>query len=389
VSRSAEPGRRARGGSPGANGIPALLRAAERGDRVALARLLSVVERGGPRAAELARLVAAHDGAAPSTVGVTGAPGAGKSTLVGALVDHWRREGSAAVGVLAVDPTSPVSGGAILGDRVRMRARSLDPGVFIRSMATRGHGGGLSLAVPGAVRLLGVAGFDPVVIETVGVGQVEIDVAHHADTTVVVVTPGWGDAVQASKAGLLELADVFVVNKADLPGAAQARRDLEQMLQMGAAVRGVGQGRVGEEGSAWQPPVVETIATTGEGIDLLARAVDDHRRYLEAHGALEARRRARAAREVRSLVLERLEELLAAALSRDGAVALIEAVAEARLDPSEAAARLLAMLGRSLEGPAAEGPPGAEGPAAAKGTTGAEGEAGEGGTCQSLEDGGP
>ena len=203
-----------------------LLGRAQDGDRVALARLLSYIDRGGVSATAVARL--AYRGEVPYTVGLTGAPGAGKSTLTDGLITAVRGGWPEPLGhevpqvaVLAVDPTSPFSGGAILGDRVRMGQHTLDPTVFIRSMATRGHLGGLSLAVPDAVRLLGAAGLGVVIIETVGVGQMEVDVASAADTTAVVVTPGWGDSMQANKAGLLEVADVFVINKADRPGVAR------------------------------------------------------------------------------------------------------------------------------------------------------------------------
>ena len=230
---------------------------------MALARLLSYVERGGETAMAVAEL--AYRSEVPYSVGLTGAPGAGKSTLTDRLITEVRggwpdAEAIPQVAVLAVDPTSPFSGGAILGDRVRMGQHTLDPTVFIRSMATRGHLGGLSLAVPDAIRLLGAAGLRVVIVETVGVGQMEVDIASAADTTVVVVTPGWGDAMQASKAGLLEVADVFVINKADRPGVREARRDLEQMLDLARP-------------GAWRPEIVETTATGGDGIDELWRAV--------------------------------------------------------------------------------------------------------------------
>ncbi|MGH8980360.1 MAG: ArgK/MeaB family GTPase, partial [Acidimicrobiales bacterium] len=259
-----------------------LLDAAGRGDRVALARLLTIVERGGEASGEIARL--AYAAPAPYTVGITGAPGAGKSTLTNRLVSiargGWPLSGAPPaaaaaeppratepvdqVGVLAVDPSSPFSGGAILGDRIRMQDHAMDPSVFIRSMATRGHLGGIALAVPDAVRVLGAAGVPLVVVETVGVGQMEVEVASAADTTVVVVTPGWGDSMQANKAGLLEVADVFVVNKADRPGVREARRDLEQMLDLSAP-------------SDWRPPGLATVASTGEGMDELWETVARHR----------------------------------------------------------------------------------------------------------------
>ena len=225
----------------------ALLALAQDNDRVALARLISLVERGGEPGLAVARL--AYRSAVPYTVGLTGAPGSGKSTLTDRLITVARTgwggpspEALDQVGVLAIDPTSPFSGGAILGDRVRMQQHALDPSVFIRSMATRGHLGGLALAVPDAIRVLGAAGLPVVIIETVGVGQMEVEVASAADTTVVVVTPGWGDSMQANKAGLLEIADLFVINKADRPGAREARRDLEQMLDLSTL-------------GAWRPPI--------------------------------------------------------------------------------------------------------------------------------------
>ena len=232
------------------------------------------------------------------------------------------------VAVLAVDPTSPYTGGALLGDRVRMQDHATDPGVFIRSMATRGHLGGLTLAVPQAMRVLDAAGKPWVLIETVGVGQVEVEIADAADTTVVVVNPGWGDGVQANKAGLLEIADVFVVNKADRPGVDAATRDLLQMLELS-----------GER--AWVPPIVSTIATEGTGIDALFDAVLAHRAFLEADGSLEQRRRARLADEVRALVLARLAAETDAVCSGPEFDALVARVADRELDPAAAATSLL------------------------------------------------
>ncbi|MEA3217927.1 MAG: GTPase, partial [Acidimicrobiia bacterium] len=223
-------------------------RARERGP---LARLISLVEQGGEGAKEVGRLTYPLAGNA-LTVGLTGAPGAGKSTLVSAIVGVMRGQEIEAA-VLAIDPSSPFTGGAILGDRVRMQDHFLDPGVFIRSMATRGHLGGLALATPAAVRVLDAVGYPQVLIETVGVGQVEVEVAGAADTTVVVVNPGWGDAVQANKAGLLEVADVFVINKSDRAGARETRRDLEQMLDLSQLSAG------------WRPPIIDTVATDATG----------------------------------------------------------------------------------------------------------------------------
>src|SRR4051812_31676303 len=216
-------------------------------------------------------------------IGLTGSPGVGKSTSTSVLVRAFRDAGQR-VGVLAVDPSSPFSGGALLGDRVRMQEHALDAGVFIRSMATRGHLGGLAWATPQALRVLDAAGCDVVVVETVGVGQAEVEVASLADTTVVLVAPGMGDAIQAAKAGILEVADVFVVNKADRDGADQAARDLRHMLSLGER----------REPGDWQPPIVKTVAARGEGIDDVRAALDKHRDWLASTGRLDAKRRLRA-----------------------------------------------------------------------------------------------
>jgi LAO/AO transport system kinase len=310
-----------------------LLDAARAGDRRALARLLSIVERGGSGAHAVGR--AAHPrGGGAYTVGITGAPGAGKSTLTSALVGEIRRTG-ARVGVLAVDPSSPFTGGALLGDRVRMGDHALDEGVFIRSMATRGHLGGLALATPEAIRVLDAAGLAWIVVETVGVGQVEVAIAGAADTTVVVVNPGWGDAVQANKAGLLEIADVFVINKADRDGARETRRDLEAMLALSAGPTGADDG--------WRAPVVATTATTGEGVDELWHEIGRHRARLEDGGQLAARRAARLGDEMRHIVTARLlERATALGHGGDDFAALRDDVAARRLDPWTAADRLLA-----------------------------------------------
>jgi LAO/AO transport system kinase len=285
------------------------------------------VETGGPPAE--AALAALHPATGQAyTVGITGAPGAGKSTITDRLVARVRADGEE-IGVLAVDPTSPFSGGAILGDRVRMQDHATDPGVFIRSMATRGHLGGLALATPQAIRVLDAAGTPWVIVETVGVGQAEVEVAAATDTTVVVVNPGWGDSVQANKAGLLEIADVFVVNKADRPGAEDAERDLVQMLELGAA-------------RAWDPPIVRTVATDGQGTDELWNAVGAHREHLERSGELAHRRRQRMREEVRAIAHARLAADLDARASADGAFDALMARVDAReLDPYSAAAMLL------------------------------------------------
>jgi LAO/AO transport system kinase len=303
----------------------ALLARAQAGDRPSLARLLTIVERGGPEARAVGRLTHPAGGRA-YTLGVTGAPGAGKSTLTNALIREARVAGTS-VAVLAVDPSSPFSGGAILGDRVRMGDHATDEGVFIRSMATRGHLGGLSLATMDAVRALDAAGWPWVVIETVGVGQVEVEVAGAADTTVVVVNPGWGDAVQANKAGLLEIADVFVINKADRPGTDDTRRDLERMLDLTAP-------------SDWRPPVLATTATTGEGVAALWHEVARHRAHLEETGALERRREARVGDELVRIVAALLHERAAAAGGPE-LEDLVAAVARRAKDPWSAAEELL------------------------------------------------
>jgi LAO/AO transport system kinase len=297
--------------------------AARAGDRIALARLLSLIERGGAEAAEIGRLVY-HEGGSAYTVGLTGAPGSGKTTLTSALVAELRRD-QVLVAVLAVDPSSPFSGGAILGDRVRMDRHVLDDGVFIRSMATRGHLGGLALATPQAVRLLDAVGYPWVLVETVGVGQVEVEVAGAADTTVVVVNPGWGDAIQANKAGLMEIADVFVINKADRPGADDTRRDLEQMLDLGGH-------------RSWRAPVVATVATEGDGAAQVWDAVRDHRAFLERDGALAERRSVRLRAEVDQIVVELLR---ARAGGIDGRGEVYQAVIELQLDPWTAATSLI------------------------------------------------
>jgi LAO/AO transport system kinase len=307
--------------------LDALVAGVLSGERRAIARLISLVEDGGSELGAAMKALYPHTGEA-YTVGITGAPGAGKSTLTERLVAHARAAGHK-VGVLAIDPSSPFSGGALLGDRVRMQSHATDPDVFIRSMATRGHLGGISLATPEAVRVLDAAGKDVVVLETVGVGQAEVEITDACDTTVVVVNPGWGDAVQAAKAGLMEIADVFVVNKADRSGARDAVRELKQMLEMSNA--------------PWTPDVVQTIATKNEGIDDLWVAIEKHRAYQEEHGRLTARRRRRVAREIREIVGERLR----AQVEHDAGdllARLTDDVVERRTDPYAAATRLIDAL---------------------------------------------
>jgi LAO/AO transport system kinase len=293
-----------------------------------LGRLVSLVERGGPPAREVGRLVFPLSGDVERVIGITGAPGAGKSTLTDHLITR-ARDAAGAVGVLAIDPSSPFSGGAILGDRVRMQGHALEEGVFIRSMATRGHLGGLALAAPEAVRVLAASGLPTVLVETVGVGQVEVEVAGAADTTVVVVTPGWGDSIQANKAGLLEVADVFVINKADRPGTAETRRDLAHMLDMNT--------EMGE----WRPPIVLTTASSGEGVDDLWSALADHHSYLKSSGLLEDRRRRRLVDELSHVLVRRLESDVRSLSSGERWQEVADQVAGRRLDPYAAADELI------------------------------------------------
>lgn len=304
-----------------------LIERALAGERLAVGRLISLVEDGGAELGAVMQQVYPRTGSSYS-VGITGAPGAGKSTLTEQVVARARRDGLR-VGVLAVDPSSPFSGGALLGDRVRMQSHALDPDVFIRSMATRGHLGGISLATPEAMRVLEAAGKELVIIETVGVGQAEVEITDACDTTIVVVNPGWGDAVQAAKAGLMEIADVFVVNKADRSGAKESVRELKQMLSLSEADR--------------KPEIVQTVATKGDGVDELWGAIRRHRDYQESNGLLEARRKRRIEREIKEIVAERLRRRV-----EDGSRRLLSQLTEdviaRRTDPYSAADRLIASL---------------------------------------------
>jgi LAO/AO transport system kinase len=267
------------------------------------------------------------------TIGITGPPGAGKSTLTDRLIRELRGAGDD-VGVLAVDPSSPFTGGAFLADRIRMQDHATDAGVFIRSMATRGHLGGLSLATPEAIRVLDASGFPYVLVETVGVGQMEVEIAGEADTTLVVLTPGAGDAMQANKAGLLEVADIFVINKADRPGANELERDLGTMLDMDQ--------HMGE----WRPPIVRTIAQSGEGVAELWETIGKHRAYLESSGKLDERRAKRLTEELRHIVVHRLEQKAYEAMGNSGFESLRDAVVSRELDPYTAAEQLLDALDR-------------------------------------------
>jgi LAO/AO transport system kinase len=296
----------------------------------AVARLISLVEDASPRLPEVAAALAPHTGRA-RVIGLTGSPGVGKSTSTAALVAAFRAR-DLRVGVLAVDPSSPFSGGALLGDRVRMQEHATDPGVFIRSMATRGHLGGLAWATPQALRVLDAAGFDVVLVETVGVGQSEVEVISLADTTLVLLAPGMGDGIQAAKAGILEIADVFVVNKADRDGADATVRDLKHMISLGRRDR---------EGPAWRTPVVRTVAARGEGVDDVAEAIDAHHAWLTEHGELARRRTRRASSEIQAIALTRLRSRFGGPSGGTALERLAERVAAGEIDPFAAAEHLV------------------------------------------------
>jgi LAO/AO transport system kinase len=296
------------------------------GDTRALARLLSAVEDDAPRIRSVIKDLLPKTGAA-WIIGLTGAPGVGKSTVTGALVAAFRAA-DLRVAVLAIDPSSPFTGGALLGDRIRMQDHATDEGVFIRSMASRGHLGGLAAATPQAIRVLDAAGFELIIIETVGVGQAEVAIASLADSVAVLLAPGMGDAIQAAKAGILEVADLFVVNKADKPDAQQVVRDLRNMVAL-----------AGRDTGGWKPPIITTVGSSGEGIAELAGRLEAHRDWLQSSRELERRRRARAREEISALAYAALRGRLAA----DGGLDELAArVADGTLDPFEAAEQALA-----------------------------------------------
>jgi LAO/AO transport system kinase len=309
-----------------------LFDAACAGDRAALARVLSLLERGDVVAREVGRM-AYKRGGNGYTVGITGAPGAGKSTLTSAVIKHLRSM-QLEIAVLAIDPSSPFTGGAILGDRVRMQDHATDPGVFIRSMATRGHLGGLSLSTPEAIRMLDAVGRQWILVETVGVGQVEVEIAGKADTTVVVLNPGWGDSVQANKAGLMEIADIFVINKADRKGVEETRRDIEQMLELSDLAH-----------DAWRPPIIATVGNTGEGVTQLWDAIVEHRSIIETSGELQKRRDFRLREELREIVARRLELRAREICTGDKWETLQDGVLDRSIDPWSAADEMLKGVG--------------------------------------------
>jgi LAO/AO transport system kinase len=298
------------------------------GNRRALARGITLVETGGAPAHELLSTIYPRTGHA-HIVGITGAPGAGKSTLVNALALHWRRAGKT-IGIIAVDPTSPFTGGAILGDRIRMQPLGGDPGIFIRSMASRGRLGGIAHATSDAIDLLDAAGFDLVLVETVGAGQSEVEIASAAHTTMVIEVPGMGDDVQAIKAGILEIADIFVVNKADREGADATIRQLRTMMRLGGPPR-----------DGWEPPILPAVAMREEGIAQIAAEVERHLAHLGATGQKAEREHARAAREFQLIVQEAALERMRARLADSGWDTLVAKIAAREIDPYTAADELL------------------------------------------------
>jgi LAO/AO transport system kinase len=301
------------------------------GDPRAVARLISLVEDEAPALREVMAALAPYAGRA-AILGVTGSPGVGKSTTTSALVTAFRADGRR-VGVLAVDPSSPFSGGALLGDRVRMQDHATDSGVYIRSMATRGHLGGLAWATPQALRILDSAGCDVVVVETVGVGQSEVEVAALADTTLVLLAPGMGDGIQAAKAGILEVGDVFVVNKADRDGADQVVRDLRGAIRL--AERSPGD---------WREPIVKTVASKGEGLDEVVAAVDKHRAWMQRGGELDRRRRRRVRDEIEAIAVTALRGRFGDLHGDARLDTLAEKVLAGQIDPYAAADEILAAL---------------------------------------------
>ncbi len=313
--------------------VPALVESARAGSPRAVARLISLVEDAHPALREVMAALAPHSGTA-HIIGITGSPGVGKSTSTNALVAAFRARGQR-VGVLAVDPSSPFSGGALLGDRVRMQDHALDPDVYIRSMASRGHLGGLSWTTPQALRVLDAAGCDVILVETVGVGQSEVEVAGLADTTVVLLAPGMGDGIQAAKAGILEIGDLFVVNKADREGADATVRDIRNMISLGDRT----------EPNLWRPPVLKTVAAQGKGIDEVMEALDKHVAWMEESGTLRQRRIRRAGDEIESIALQQLRAKMGDLRHGNGVEELAAGVVDGTTNPYAAADQVVAALG--------------------------------------------
>lgn len=311
--------------------VAELVERARNGDSRSVARLISLVEDESPLLREVMAALAPHAGQA-HIVGITGSPGVGKSTSTSALVSAYRATGKR-VGVLAVDPSSPFSGGALLGDRVRMQDHATDAGVFIRSMASRGHLGGLAWTTPQALRVLDAAGFDVVLVETVGVGQSEVEIAGMADTTLVLLAPGMGDGIQAAKAGILEVGDIYVVNKADRDGVQNVTRDLRAMLALAERTP-----------DAWVPPILKTVASRNEGIDEVVDAIEDRLTWMRGNGVLVERRRSRARDEVEAIAMTALRARFAH-LHGDARLDVLAAkVADGDTDPYAAADELIAAL---------------------------------------------
>jgi LAO/AO transport system kinase len=316
------------GGRRSQASVPDLVERARKGEARAVARLISLVEDESPLLREVMAGLAPYTGNA-QIVGITGPPGVGKSTSTNALVAALRATGKR-VGILAVDPSSPFSGGALLGDRVRMQDHALDKEVYIRSMASRGHLGGLAWSTPQALRVLDAAGCDVVLIETVGVGQSEVEIAGLADTTLVLTAPGMGDGIQAAKAGILEIGDVFVVNKADRDGADQVRRDLRNMIALAE-----------RDDEAWKPPIVQTVAQTGQGVDEVVERIEEHREWMESSGELERRRVRRARDEIEAIAVTALRRRWGNVHERTELDDLAEQVVAGTSDPYAAADSLL------------------------------------------------
>jgi LAO/AO transport system kinase len=327
--------------------VDELLTAVRRGEHRAVARAITLVERSEEGARDVVQQLYPHTGAG-HVVGITGAPGTGKSTLVNELAKELRKRDKL-VGIIAVDPSSPFSGGALLGDRIRMRDLAGDEGIFIRSMASRGSLGGLAVATAAAIKVLDAAGFDVILVETVGAGQAEVDIANVAQTVIVIEAPGMGDDIQSIKAGILEIADLLVVNKADRPGASGTVKALRAMLHMGRTGRrasrdGQGAPSNGDSTPPWDVKVYETIATEGEGIERVIDAVEAHRDYLQESGEWLEREKNRSRQELEQLLHMRLMETVRATVSPSDRERLIEAVAARELDPYSAVAELFEQI---------------------------------------------